>query len=565
MKLVTIVDDELRLCSNLDEYRFGKTNYNSILSQEGYLFDGKNFGIWNFSEVKSYETEKSSERIVFYCGKNPLSKNAKSLMEYFETNDEKLLQAVKTVCKALTIAAKNGTTLPVIGAGGIFLDLSEDNDRVLFLPQDLFKYSAAGLSKEEEMAQNGCWINETLTGLPAACFERAVITYRLLTGRLPFPSTDILEHNSDILDQKFLPLELSLDGVNAELSKNINRALKLNSNVINIPGKKQKGKTIEDLRPVPDFPLDLLDEAFSLSKEKKNTLSNKEFEEKASAYMKLQQSKINTKRKIRKNYATIAAVSGILLIIGFIISNTIKTRMSDLTSIGLTSTQTIQAFFHGVNTKDTVLLSNIAKGKNPDNYTDTVGRIYVIDKQRKAYDRDNGFAYPENWLLYSTDEKKYERSSVYGVTNIKIDGKPAELNIKIYQKNESPEPLTKEGNITLENGSESVHKVEYFLIHSEGENNNFVVEKITDIFSLQFKKNRWIITDIESENTVLPVRSSNFKTEYLNLLEKNNGDVKETVKELRTKYEWLPTETAIENEKKLMEYKASHPFEDLGF
>ena len=55
MNLLTIENKELRLNTNLDEYTFGKTGHSSIASQEGVLFDGKNFRQWTFEDVKSYE------------------------------------------------------------------------------------------------------------------------------------------------------------------------------------------------------------------------------------------------------------------------------------------------------------------------------------------------------------------------------------------------------------------------------------------------------------------------------------------------------------------------------
>ena len=80
MTLLTIENNELRLNTNLDEYTFGKTAHDSILSQEGVLFDGKNFRQWSFEEVKSYEVEKngSLQHIVFYCAKNPFGDNTGS-------------------------------------------------------------------------------------------------------------------------------------------------------------------------------------------------------------------------------------------------------------------------------------------------------------------------------------------------------------------------------------------------------------------------------------------------------------------------------------------------------
>lgn len=563
MKIVSIADDELRLCSNLDEYIFGKTNYDSIVSQEAYIFDGKNFSVWNFEEVKSFNVEGKTERIVFYCGKNPLSSNAKTLLEYFDEGGEALYKAVYAVCEALTAAAKNGNKIAITGAGGILVDLSAADTKVLFLPEDLFKYSVNGLSKEEVYQQNGGWINETLQGLPALCFERGVILYKLISGHFPFTSIDVVERNADILDQKFLPLELTANGINSRFAYEVNKALKLNSNVVNIPGKKQKGKTSEDLTPTADFPLDQLEENYKAAQNSK--LNDSDLAEKAASYMKMQASKITAKRRFRRNSATYATITVIALILAFFVYDTVRSKQSEATSKGLTSTQVIQAFLYSTNTKQNTVMSNLVKGKNPQRPIDTISQIYVLDKQRKTYEKDNGFAYPENWLLYSTDEVKYNRSGVYGITNTRIDGTPVELKVKIYQKNENPEPITQEGSVTLEDGLKSVHKVQYYLIHTEGEVNGFVVEDVTELYTLTYIKDRWLITEISTESEVIPVKNSSFKNDYFNQLVIDEGDAIKAVGNLRSKYKWLPTEAAMQAEKELLEYKALHPFDDLGF
>ena len=143
-ELITISDGELRLTSNLDEYSFGKTNYDSIVTQEGLLFDGKNFTSWTFSDVKSFEDPDRKERIVFYCGKNPLSSQAKTLAAFYKQDDEESLQAVKAVCQAYQIAAKSKLEFPIMGAGGILVDLSKNETKILFLPQGLYKNTVSG-------------------------------------------------------------------------------------------------------------------------------------------------------------------------------------------------------------------------------------------------------------------------------------------------------------------------------------------------------------------------------------------------------------------------------------
>ena len=74
-KLITISGSELRLCSNLDEYSFGKTNYESIITQTGLIYSDEGFSLWSFSDVKSYNIEENDQRIVFYCAENAVSGN----------------------------------------------------------------------------------------------------------------------------------------------------------------------------------------------------------------------------------------------------------------------------------------------------------------------------------------------------------------------------------------------------------------------------------------------------------------------------------------------------------
>lgn len=563
MTLLTIENGELRLNTNLDEYTFGKTAHDAVLSQEGVLFDGKNFRQWTFEEVKSYDAEKNgkAERLVFYCAKNPLSDGARTLAELLEEGGEKALSATLAACTALTAAAKDGNQIPMVGAGGIMID----GNKVLFAPESLYSYAANTLPAQETLLQHQGYLNETIKGLPALCFERAAIIYRLLTGRLPFTAADSISRNADIFDRKFLPLEYCINGIDSELASAVNNGLRLNSTAVNVPGKRKKGKTSEELRPEADFPLEKLEEAFRLSQKQAEEGKDKAFEEKVAAYLKSQTSKINTKRTIKRNSTTIAVIVAALVIVAVVIGNTIKTRGSDYTSIGLTSSQTISAYMNGVNEKDTMLLSDFGDGKSINSFSDTVSRIYVMHKQRLTFG-DNGFGYPANWLFYITDDAKYERSGVYGVTNLKIDGKPADHVAKLYKKNEKPEPLTQEGGITLVKGSTSVHKIEYYMIYTEGEEVDYMVDKISATVTLSWKKNRWVITDIEeNKKQGLGVDCNKFKADYFSELKKSGGEVIPAVDALRSKYEWLPEKEAMQRERDQIEYYLTHPYASLGF
>ena len=562
MNLLTIENGELRLNSNLDEYTFGKSSHDNILSYEGAIFDGSNFRQWTFEEVKSYQAEKngSPEHLVFYCAKNPLGSGARTLADLLEEGGTSALAAATTVCAALSSAAKNGNTLPAVGAGGILVD----GDKLLFAPEALFSYAANTLSAEEGLKLQTGYLNETLKELPLLCFERACLAYRLLTGSLPFTAGDSIARCSDIFDHKFLPIEYCVEGIDPYLARAINNALMLNSTAINVPGKRKKGKASEDLKPQADFPLEKLAQAFEQAQLQAKNGPSATFTEKVTAFKKSQNSKINTKRNIKRNTTTITVIAAIVITAIVITVNTIRSRGEDYTSTGLTSTQTIRAWANGINEKDTMLLSEFSSGKAAGNINDMVSRMYVLHKQRMAYGNDNGFATPASWLFYIHDDSSYDRSGVYGLTNLKIDGKEESLKVELKKKKEKPAPLEKEGSVTLQEGSTSVHKLDYYIISTDGTDVDYIVEKSTATITLTFKKGRWIITDVELKSKDLKVDCQTFKADYFEALASSEGQVIPAVKTLRTKYPWLPETEALEREEERINYQMEHPFGEFG-
>lgn len=578
--VVSITDGEIRLCSGLDEYKFGKTNFNSIVTEEGIIAtcdskDGEplhfSFEKWTFAEIKSFEVEGFDERIVFYCNKNPLTKNAQTLLDLYAkcgtsqattTDKDNMYLASLAYCTILTQAANGEVELPLNGSGGVLVDGidSAKKLKLLFLPQNIFKYSIAGLSAVEQADLHNCWINPSLHDLPAICFTRSCVAYKMLTGRYPYPSADNLTRNADLLDRNFLPLELSINGINKELAAAVNNGLKLNSNSVNIPGKKAKGKRSEDLVPQKDFPLELLANA----KENLSTnLSDEAFEEKVNSYKKLQNSKVKTKRTLRRN--TTAFLAGLIALVVVIIyaRSSYISYLNDYTTKGLTSVQTIQTFFKGINTLDIPLMQTFVNGKSANRYLDSVSNVYVISKQRQSNGDDNGFQKPARFFVMLTNSSMLSMIGLYGVTNVKIDGKQYDEYIDLKLNKEQPEIITQEQGVTINKGDKSVHSVEYYTLHSEGTNNDIYVTKNKDTFTLTFKKNKWIITDIETSQTDISLDSDLFKSEYFNLIIQNDGDAVKTINQMSFKYDFLPTEKEMTVEKKAFEDYLNDPYKGI--
>ena len=545
MNTVIINDKELKLNSGLDEPAFGKTNYYTFLSQEGLIFDGTDFTPWTFDNIVTEPTEdKSSEDRVYYCGNNPLSKNAKTLLSCFlEMKQEELYKIVVAVTKAMTIAAEKGKQLPLVGAGGILID--NNGEKILFLPENIFKYSTNPLSPEEYFIQQTAWVNFTITGIPAICYERSVIVYKFLTGRFPYPAVDETVRNQDILDRNFLPLGQCIDGINIDFAKQVNNGLRLNSTSVAAKGKKKQEENTEETTDTL-FNFDLFDEAWQLRKT--ITLTDEELAAKAKTYLAAQKARIETQRKLRKYFAAFMVSFFVALGIILLIFNTADKQNSTYTSKGLTSTETLQGFFYGVNNISIELMDSLVKGEAPEKYVSQVQEIYLIEKQIAGFTSQGMYYNPAQWMFTITDDDKFHAVRAFGITNLTIDGQPQSTEIEVHRKNQKPEPVTSENGVTLAQDDTVTHTVEYYLLQTNPDNFDVIVTKQTEEFTLTYTNQKWLITDISTKQEIVPVNTEEFKTDYFTTLSQNENDIITATELLKDKYQWLPTNETMLNE-----------------
>lgn len=549
--MVTIEKDEIRLNSRMEELSFSKTNYDAVVTQKGLLAKAKNnnkgeldftFTDWSFNDIKSFDVEGHKNRLVFYCGNNPLSENAKTLLELSKSKD--FLTSGYAVCALLTQAALDNITVPLVGAGGILVDISEKETSVLFLPEDMYKYSVGGLPEQDYSELHAHWLNSTIYDLPGLCFMRSVIAYRMVTGKMPYPAINQLERNADFLDQKFLPSDYCCNCLDPKLAININKGLKLNANLVNIPGKKKKGKSSEDLTPTAAFPLKELFE-FTQNPEK-YTLTEEQFKNKTEDYLKKQESQIALRRKIRRNKtAIILSILGVI-IAALVIRSTIKSNLENYTSKGLTSVETIIGYYSAVNVKDSVMLDIFAKGGNTNGYNDSVSNIYVVGKMQQQYQKTNGYLSPGRWILEGTTEVGYNASSVYGVTGLVIDGVPTDISVDVAQKLDNPPAITFDNNKEVHDKDIVNHSIEYYLLFTEGPDGDFSVSHLKGAVELTFVKDRWRISNFDLSEVPVDFDANKFKQDYFNTLAVTDNNAEETVSILRETYNWLPSVVEME-------------------
>ncbi|MCQ2573634.1 MAG: hypothetical protein MJ182_07045 [Treponema sp.] len=566
MNIVSFENKTLKMNSGILEENFGKMSFASIITEKGVLIDAlakdNNFSFeysgWTFGDVQSFDTEDG--RRVFFLGDSPFKTPAKTLSELLE--EDQSFEAGLLIIKLLTDAALNNRELTFFGPGGILMEKNGDNWKILFLPQSLYTGSVAGKTDEEKGRQINLWINPTLYGNQALRFARSNIAYKILTGRLPFPDTNTVERNADILDKKYLPIELCLPSLDPKLAEKINSELELNSAKVSIPGKKERkhisqkineGRKVNEsdsqkaarlqaeyLKAVSSFPLELLENA------EHKYFSDEEYAQKAGDYMAKKSARVKTKRRIRRNTNTIVTISVIAAIIAFIAGKDIKSKGQDKTSKGLTAEQTVEAFYKSVNNLDTMFVSDHAKGKAGSNYSNIVSQMYVIGKNRQAYSRDRGIQNPAAYFLSIHDETEITEGGLFGITNLQINGASKDMDVEIPVKKDKLPAITTDKGIEVYNKMNSVQKVEFYIIHSESE--DLFCEKQTDIVTLTFKKDKWIITDIVSSAEPVNIKSIDFFREYFSVFNLTDKDAKATVRILKNTYPWLPTQNAFDLE-----------------
>ena len=551
MNTVIIDNDKINLCSNLEESAFGKTNYFTLINEKGFVYDSSSqFTPWSFEGVNT-KASSNDKTYVYYCGTNPLSENTKTLNEYFslsKENKDELYNAVKLVTKAFTDSLNSEVTLPQVGGEGILVDLSLN--KVLFLPQSIFKYSTNVLSDEEYYYKETAWLNGTITDKAAICYERALIIYKLLTNSFPYKTIDEEKRNADILDKNFLPLDVIYPSMDEKFTKSINKALMLNSTTVSVPGKKKTGVESSALTIHPEFDFDALDKAWN--EKKSSNLSDEELSKKVDEYLANKKAKVEASRKLRRN-RTAFIIAGIVAIgIIIMVISSVKRQNARYTTMGLESTDIIQNFFYGVNNKSLEVLQAISNGNAPDKYVGKITEVFLTEKQITGFTKESPFFYPEQWMFTITNNERFNIAKVFGITNLTIDGELEETHNTLYRRDQNPIPVTKDNGEEYAQGETITHTVQYYLIQTVLENQNVQVEKINEVHTLTYKNGKWLLTDIKSKATDVDVDTEQFKTDYFASLTKYNQDVIAASDSIRDKYPWLPSTESLIIEQSMM-------------
>lgn len=546
-------DSKIFLNTAVSPLSFSKARQGERISEKGIIAErtgnGWSFQPWSFTgTISSNEILPTQTETVFLSGDFSTFTTLKDQFSAL-TRDNSTFQKAKTIQAAALVvssiqeALKQGTKLPINGAGGILI--STDKTKILYLPEDLFNTSVSCFGEKIYSQEKGFFINENLQYSQALIFEQALICYAALAETLPFLQENTKLRNEDQKDSNFIPLKHKVWALNQVLSSYIDKSLRLRPDTTRnsfhkieesalLPLKlfyKEAGLTEEGLLPPDETLLPVI---------RKSNISQEQFSTKAEKYQTSFQKKLSIKRHFRHNktkYGTITL--GVIIAIAAIVihSNNINRQP---TTIGLTSTQTIESFYSAMNTLDITQASSCVKGKEPSRLVDILSNYYVASQSRAAYEVSVQTISPSEWLNFNNDGK-YQ---IFGLSQFYIDGAKSSIFYKAKAKKDCDTIITEENDQTLQEGSSITHSVEYYLISDISEN-NMDIQRHKDLVTLTYKKNRWVITNIKQDAEALTANFDELYQAYLDCYEKTSGNNLEYSRILSEKFPWIPTTSEI--------------------
>ncbi|MBO4320481.1 MAG: hypothetical protein J5857_08435 [Treponema sp.] len=594
-QIVFVEDRFIKLDTSLTPQAFARSKSADRLAEKGRLArktsDGWVFEPWAFTDtsvkvhtnIVSGIERKANETVILqamgFSGstlKNLFEKEASKNISEGEHSHIQLAGA--TVCAAMEAASRQKEPVENIGAGGIVV--SDDCSQVLFVPLVHIESAASCMGEKEYSEHQGFYINPTLTGNAAIHYTQSVIAYRLLTGTLPFNETNPDKRHLDIIDANYTPLASSVWALDETLASFVDNSLQrkalirskktgkklapsLADKITSIIEEKEKDDKDDNTKRTElglVFPLEPLYRELGLTENgeipatgklnsviRKSNIPQELFEKNNRKRENIFKKKLAVKRWLRKAKIPLLISAGVTVIISALWISIAKSHSENPTSRGLSASQTIEMFYSGMNTQDSLAMHECSSCTKASELENMVSTMYVTGKTLAAYDATKKLVSPAEWMNFNYDGSYM----IFGLADFSIRTNKGSIFFNAPAINTKPKPITEEEGKPVKNGDKINMPVSYTLLYTEGDSTNSIVLKAVyhnDSIALEFKKDRWIITDIqENASTPVSIDYQTFLKDYQNTFKGKDIDKDPivTANELRSKYPWIPTNSEI--------------------
>lgn len=535
--LVFFRNDKFYFNTCLTSRAFARARFAERLDEKGWLCSKEN-GVWKFSSFCFSETEEEND-FIYLTAPGFDGMTLASIVE--ESDDAEKSFALALTVKVYEQSLIQNIKLDAVGAGGIFF--SRDFNRVLFVPPLFFKTALNVLGSAEYTLNQGLYINPNLKGENAVRYTQCALSYRILTGHFPYEENTYEKQDEDFRDRNFIHIKNQVYGLKTGLADFIDDGLLQN------PLSKEALKSFA----VKQFPLETLYMEAGLesdgsipesgklnSVERRASVSVEEFERQRQHAIEKKDSVVNKKRWIRKHRTLITAVSAAFAVMAVVCISYYSSWRRKPCTKGLTSLEVVRAYYTGINILDSDITKHCSDGKSMKDRDKVISNIYASIKQMIGMDVNREAQTPAKWLNYNQMSFR-----IFGLSNFTVNGNSEELYFYAPARKEKESPLTEEDGKKLKNSDTAVYTVQYYLVNN-ALSPEIKVEKYTDTVTLTYKKDRWLVTSIDSNFTESSYDTEEFNNDYKNALEESSDDLKSAVRALRDKYDFVPGDSELE-------------------
>lgn len=534
--LIFFRDEKFYFNTSLSAQAFARARFAEHLDEKGFLCSEEN-GAWKISEF--YFTETSEENNLIYLTSQGF--NGKTLASIMEEDDEvNKTYAMSLTVKLLEEFLIKKIKLDAVGAGGIFFSL--DFKKALFLPKLFFKTSLNVSGSHSYTLNHGLYTNPNLKAENAIRYMQSSLSYRILSGKFPYNEENYEKQDEDFRDRNFIPLKNLVYGLNANLASFIDQGLLQN------PLSKEELKNFA----LKDFPLSALyleaglEEDGSVNKsgklnkvERKSFLSEEEFNKQKEKIIEKKKGNVEKRRWVRRHRTFIKVVLAAALVLTFASLTYYSSWNKKPCTKGLTSLEVVRAYYTGVDNLDSDITKYTSEGKSMRQRDKVISNIYASIKQLVGMDLNREAKQPAKWLNYNQMSFR-----IFGLSQFTVDGAAQKLYFYAPLRKENKASLKKENGRLLKDSDKVSYTVNYYLVNN-ALNPEITVEEYCDRVSLEYKKDRWLITDIESERKESLVLTETFCNDYETALLQNENDLSKAVLLLRQKYDFIPTDEEL--------------------
>jgi hypothetical protein len=329
---------------------------------------------------------------------------------------DQALDALRYWLRAKAVLGEDNTVYP--GAAGVLVVCNTtDPDfpvgTVFFPPERLVK-RAIEAGGDDEVLQAQQWVHPDLKGKESTSFSAAVMAYIIFCGAIPFASEQA-QKDGDVLRQDmregvFIPLHLTAPGLDNELIQAISSAME---------PIKPKGDV--KIRPAPEIIKNLLGEPGSKKVASFFTPVGEEerakIKDELTKYSKKRDFTVKSRRFVIRNTTIIIVCLAALIGVGLTVRGYLV-RLAEMPNTkGMTPIEVVSVYYGSFETLDHEMMEACIYGKNAKLDIDMILNLYVITRNRMAYEGSQVLVPPREWLAAGSPQTDL---IIFGVTDLSL-------------------------------------------------------------------------------------------------------------------------------------------------